>query len=133
MNPFPKEVQFENAGMINGKRHIITTAPLECVTSLGRFFVPADFITDGGSIPRIAHSLIGHPFDAFLEDCVMHDWLYSPDCQLDFSRGESDHLLRETMWNRRIPKWKIACMWSSVRVGGGRYYRRPRPTIVLPP
>lgn len=126
MNPFPDKLHFDNAGMIGGKRHVILTADFLCITSLGRIVVPRHTLIDGASIPRMAYSLIGHPFDAYLEDCVLHDFLYSEQNR-DYTRAEADHLLRETMWNRDIPRWKIAAMWSAVRVGGWRSFKGGPP------
>ena len=121
-NPFPEPLHFDNAGMIAGRRHVILTADFPCVTSLGRITVPRHTMIDGASIPQIAFSLIGHPFDAFLEDCVLHDFLYSK-ANREYTRSEADHLLRETMWNRKIPRWKIAAIWSAVRIGGWRSFK----------
>lgn len=122
MNPFPNDIDCKVAGMIGGKRHVILLMPFRCITSLGVIVVPAGTICDGASIPRIAWPIIGHPFDEYLEDAVLHDYLYSA-ANTEFSRMEADHLFRETMWNRNIPRWKIAAMWSAVRLGGWRAFK----------
>jgi hypothetical protein len=122
MNPFPNELEYRNAPTINGKRHIMTTMPFRCITSLGNIIVPAGTISDGGSIPRFAYSSIGHPFDIFLEDCVLHDYLYSP-ANKEFSRAEADLIFRETMWNRNISRPRLIAMYCAVRMFGWRSFR----------
>ena len=122
MNPFPEMLHFDNAGMINGKRNIVVTKPFPVITSLGRFVVPRGTVSDGGSIPAAAWSIIGHPFDYLLEECVVHDFLYSPFNQ-EYSRAEADLILKELLWNRGIPVWKVAAIWSAVRLFGWRSFR----------
>jgi hypothetical protein len=119
MNPFPQAIHFDNAGMIDGKRNVILTRPFTAITSYGRITAHKGFVFDGASIPRIAHSLVGHPFDCFLEDCCIHDWLYSPYND-DFDRAEADWILKETMWNRRdqISGFKREAIYRAVRMFG---------------
>ncbi len=124
-NPFPEALHFDNAGFHRGRRMIMVTRPFLVVTSLGRFEVPVGFECDGASIPRLAQAIIGHPFDEYLEDAVAHDYLYHPTSDwLEFDRGEADTILRETMWNRRFPLWKLSSFYMAVRVGGGFHYKR---------
>ena len=122
MNPFPDKLHFDNAGMIGGRRHIITTKAFPVITSLGRFDVPAATLSDGGTIPPVGWSVIGHPFDYLLEECVVHDHLYSK-ANTEFTRAEADLILRELLWNRGIPAWKIAIVYAAVRAFGWRYFK----------
>jgi len=124
-NPFPMELHFDNAGYFFGKRLIEVTRPFPVTTSLGCFTVPVSTISDGGSIPEIAQAIVGHPLEEYLEDCVAHDFLYSKASNhLKFSRKDADFILRETMWNRRMPLWKVAAFHAAVRVGGWKSYKR---------
>jgi hypothetical protein len=128
MNPFPDDLHFDNAGMHHGKRAIVITRPFECVSSLGRIVVHRGFVCDGASIPKCAHSIVGHPFDEYLEDCVVHDWLYSPFND-NFYRDEADLILKETMWNRSIHWFKREAIYRAVRLFGGRSFKALIPTI----
>lgn len=124
-NPFPDPLHYDNAGWVDGRRLIELTAPFRVVTSLGCFEVPDGFVCDGASIPKLAQAIIGHPFAEYQEDAVAHDWLYSKKSDhLGFSRQQSDLILRETMWNRRISLWKIAAFHAAVRAGGWQHYKR---------
>lgn len=122
MNPFPNDIDCKVAGMIGGKRHVIVTMPFRCITSLGEIVVPAGTICDGASIPRFAWTIIGHPFDEYLEDAVLHDFLYSK-ANTEFYRAEADLIFRETMWNRNIARPKILAMYCAVRAFGRRSFK----------
>jgi hypothetical protein len=122
MNPFPEDIDCKVAGMIDGRRHILVLMPFRCITSLGVIVVPANTLCDGASIPRIMWPIIGHPLDEYLEDAVLHDFLYSPT-NTDFSRAEADLIFRETMWNRDISRPKLIAMYAAVRAFGWRSFQ----------
>lgn len=124
-NPFPMPLHFDNAGMVDGKRVIVITQAFPVITSLGCFTVHSGFLSDGASIPKLAQAIVGHPFDEFLEEAVAHDWLYSRHSdRLPFSRADADFVLKETMWNRCIPLWKVAAFHAAVRAGGWKHYKK---------
>ena len=117
MNPFPEPLHFDNAGFHNGSRLLVVTRRFVCLTSFGRIVVPRGTVIDGASIPSCAWSIIGHPFDCFLEDCTLHDFLYSP-YNAEFTRYEADTILKETMWNRDIHWFKREALYRAVRLFG---------------
>lgn len=117
MTIYPLPLHFDDAGMKNGKRRFVLTAPFEAVTSLGRILVHRGFETDGASIPRAAWAIIGSPFDEYLEAAVIHDFLYSAWNQ-EYDRSEADHIFRELMWNTGVNRAKLSTMWLMVRLFG---------------
>lgn len=118
---FPLPLHFDNAGMHGGRRCVVTTRRFKAITSLGIVEVEPGFTSDGGSIPRAAWSIIGSPFDEYLEECVVHDWLYSPRNK-EFTRDEADFILKELMWNRDVHRWKVAAFYLAVRLAGWKFY-----------
>lgn len=122
MNPFPLSLHFDNYGWQNGRRRIILTRSFTAVTSLGTIAIPAGFISDGASIPRAAWSIIGSPFDEYLEECVVHDYLYSARNK-DYDREEADFILKELMWNCAIARWKILAFHVALRLFGGPNFK----------
>lgn len=76
--------------------------------------VPAGFITDLASVPRIPLAFMltagtGHAA-AVLHDCLyVYHWL---------TRKESDDVFHEALLVLGVPKWRAALMWAGVRVGG---------------
>jgi hypothetical protein len=76
--------------------------------------VPAGFITDMGSVPRLIWNLIdpwGKPAKAF----IIHDWLYSTQ---ERSRLVSDAILLEGMGVLGVNRMKRLAIYSGVRIGG---------------
>lgn len=129
MNPFPDPLHFDNAGMRNGRRCIILTKRFRAVTSFGVIEIPAGFLSDGGSIPALAYSIVGTGLDDALEDFILHDFLYSPLNQ-EFTRDEADFLLNETTWNRGINRFKRAAFFWAVRIFGGKHFHASPPKML---
>lgn len=71
------------------------------------------FLSDGASIPKIAWSIVGHPFGLYLESAVIHDVL----CEKENVKGSfRDWVLLDAMRAQRIPFWKRQVMHKMVRV-----------------
>lgn len=96
--------------------------------------VPAGFITDYASVPRIpfAYLLFGGLGNYA---AVLHDGLYSDstkvtivdyDTKLPYpvTRAWSDDVFFHGLQSRGIESWKSYCMYAGVRLKGGRYYKR---------
>ena len=95
------------------------TAPLVYRSDLiGLITVPAGFVTDFASVPRIpvAFLLAG---DCGQETAVIHDFLYTTH-QVD--RAKADAVLREALVAGSEPRWRAWLMWLGVRIGGAKPY-----------
>lgn len=121
-NPFPFPIQFNDAGMRQGRRCIVLTKPLVAKTSLGCVEAPAGTISNGASIPKAFWSIVGSPFDEYLNESVIHDFLYSP-ANKEFTRSESDFIFKELMWNTGVAKWKIFAFYTALRLAGRANYQ----------
>lgn len=86
------------------------------------FVVPAGFVTDFASVPRIpiAFLLTG---DCAQEAAVIHDWLYTSH---EVDRAKADAVFREAV-SLGNPGWRAWLMWAGVRVGGGGSWEAPGP------
>lgn len=90
-------------------------APLVYHSDLTGFVtVPAGFVTDFASVPRIpvAFLLAG---DCGQEAAVVHDFLYTTH-QVD--RATADAVFREALLAGGEPRWRAWLMWLGVRIGG---------------
>ena len=90
---------------------------------LGRHVtVPAGFVTDYASVPRLpfAFWLAG---DTAHEAAVVHDWLYTSH---EVDRATADAVFAEAM---RVsdPRAPAGLMWLAVRVAGGGSWNAPGP------
>jgi hypothetical protein len=77
--------------------------------------VPAGFVTDFASIPRLFWTLVGHPAGRYAQAAVLHDFLYSSRA---VPRGEADRIFREAMQVLGVPAWQRWAIWAGVRLGG---------------
>lgn len=90
----------------------------------GAVSVPAGFVTDLGSVPRlpVVYWLFG---DAFQWAAVVHDYLYSAASGPVGTRKLADAVLLEACRLLAEPGWRCRCVWLAVRVfGGGSFESR---------
>jgi hypothetical protein len=88
--------------------------------------IPAGFLTDGASVPRVVWSLLSDTDPDILYPSYLHDLLYSLRGALGpvgrrvlFSREQCDQVLREMMLAVGAPGWKAEAVYRAVRLGGG--------------
>lgn len=119
MSAFLTELQMENAtGQDDGRWRL--TSPLVYQSDVANmtFTVPAGFITDLASVPRIpiAYLLTGGTSN---EASVVHDFIYSTH---PVPRNIADDVLREASAVTGVPAWRRELMWAGVRVFGGSHW-----------
>jgi len=79
----------------------------------GTITVPVNFITDGGTIPKIFYPVIGSPWGGrFTRICIIHDYL----CVVKtFSRIKTQKIFLEGLNILGVPFWKKPIMYGGVR------------------
>jgi len=106
-----------------GKKLWMLTAPMCYETPNGCFYVPAGFITDHASVPRVFTSIVPPVQSTIAEASILHDWFYNRDSRI-VSRKFADLCLRElTIVRGGSPAMGYAA-WAAVRVGGWSSYRK---------
>lgn len=85
-------------------------------TELGLVVVPAGFMTDFASVPRLpfAYFLAG---DTAHASAVVHDYLYR---NVACTRKEADKVFHEAMHAEGVPSWRAHLMYFAVRLLGRR-------------
>lgn len=80
-----------------------------------RIIVPAGFVTDFASVPRVpvAYWLAG---DTAHAAAVIHDYLYTTGL---LSKAVADSIFYEAMVASGISRWRAYPMYLGVRFGGG--------------
>jgi len=81
--------------------------------------VPAGFVTDFASVPRIFWNILP-PWGRYGKAAVIHDYCYRTAC---LSRRMCDRLFLEAMRALSVPAWKRYIMWLAVRCFGQYAYR----------
>ncbi|CAN7403176.1 DUF1353 domain-containing protein [Acidovorax sp. LjRoot129] len=108
----------------DGRGTWVLLAPLgfEC-SSIGAGSVPAGFVTDLASVPRlpVAFFLAGGLAHAA---AVLHDWLYTTH-QVD--RATADALFEEAAIACGVSPWRAWVMWLGVRAGGASSWAATGP------
>lgn len=77
--------------------------------------VPAGFITDFASIPKIFWTLIGHPTGKFGKAAVIHDFLYFRKL---FDRKKADQIFLEAMTVLGVRWLQRHILYAAVRAFG---------------
>jgi hypothetical protein len=114
------DVRRHTDGSTDGRGTWMLLAPLKyCSDELYQLItVPAGFITDFASVPRIPVAFL-LTADAGHAAAVIHDWAYTTHF---VSRAKSDALFREALRSSGEPAWRVWLMWLGVRIGGSRPY-----------
>ena len=80
--------------------------------------IPAGFVTDGASIPRVVWSF-SHPAAEFFEAAVIHDWMYDNAIQ---TKAYADRVFRDVALLYGAKRWKVGLAYRAVkRFGIGAY------------
>lgn len=87
--------------------------PLRIVTRTHTFTVPADFVTDFASVPRLFWALFP-PFGKFTIAAVAHDHLYAGG-ERGVTRKEADRVFLEIMVGDGTQVWRALIMYRMVR------------------
>jgi len=72
--------------------------------------VPAGFVTDYASIPRIFWGILP-PSGKYTKATVLHDYLYASEL---FDKKTADLIFKEAMLSLDVSKWKIYTMYYAV-------------------
>lgn len=102
---------------VNGRHWQVRAELVFESPSVGRLIVPAGFITDLNSIPRLYWS-VSPPTD-FPEAGTLHDWLYS----VQFGRAEADQVYAEALASLGMDTLRVKARYVALRLFGGLAYR----------
>jgi hypothetical protein len=77
------------------------------------YWIPAGYIFDGASIPRIFWTLIGSPFQPdFWAAALAHDWLYLTHL---VGRKIADDVIYQILRQSGVNTFKAHVIWAAVR------------------
>ncbi|EMK0255628.1 DUF1353 domain-containing protein [Salmonella enterica] len=82
--------------------------------------VPAGFVTDLATIPRIFWVLLP-PDGRYAKAAIIHDYLYDNALR---TKKEADLIFLDAMTVLGVPKWKRVIMYNAVRLFGRGNYRK---------
>ncbi|WP_080206390.1 DUF1353 domain-containing protein [Salmonella enterica] len=82
--------------------------------------VPAGFITDLATIPRIFWILLP-PDGKYAKAAIIHDYMYATALR---TKREADLIFLDGMTVLGVPRWKRTIMYYAVRIFGRGMYRK---------
>ena len=122
--------EIKSIGLDEEKSYAYLLSPLHYQPKWGEMItVPAGYITDFASVPRIFWSIFP-PYDPYYgAPAIIHDFGYSTKGTFlkegqHKTRKEVDDLFLEAMQVQETPNWKSATMYLSVRVAGWYVWNR---------
>ena len=84
--------------------------------------IPAGFMTDGGSIPRLLWRVIGPPVDAqTIAPFIRHDWNYQSGC---VKRKAADQQLYDDLRAAGVGRVRAYTIYIGVRAFGSSHYKQ---------
>lgn len=107
---------------IDGHNWLLTAAftYLTDVGHIGAVHVPAGFVTDFASVPKVLWNLLP-PTGSYGKAAVIHDFLYRTDGAA--TRAEADAILLEAMAALGVGWWTRRTIYYGVRIGGHWSYK----------
>ncbi len=94
--------------------------------------VPAGFVFDGASIPRVAWTLMPSKSDTAEEGCL-HDWAFRVGPHLGLGFAAANWLLWEALTHSGDGwAWQRTAMWAAVSSGGALAWNRWRKAALAP-
>lgn len=122
-NYFPDTIILEDAGMVGDSRIFRLNSYFRFFSSRGLIVVHKGQLTDGASIPKIFHSIIG-PFGSYFHAALVHDSLYKKDNTYLFTRKECDDIFEEGMKVSGVPYITRKVIYSAVRLFGWTAFKK---------
>ena len=87
--------------------------------------IPAGFVSDGASVPRMFWRLLSPPIDPVtLAPSIAHDWLYIHGSGLGFTRKECDRWYDFALQANGYPLWKCELTYAGIRLGGWSHWNK---------
>jgi hypothetical protein len=106
--------------LMNGKFELISDYIYQIENYVIR--VPQGFVTDYASIPRIFRPIV-LPYGKHSGASVVHDYLYSKDCDLDIERKKADKIFLEILKEEGVNPILARLMYVAVRIFGKIRYK----------
>jgi hypothetical protein len=111
---------------VDGRRWTLLTS-FACETdALGRIDIPAGFVTDFASIPRVLWAIL--PPERHAVASLPHDWLYQHGALHGqaITRGQADALFDELLRFDQAGAWERRALVAGVRLGGWHAWNQYR-------
>lgn len=89
-----------------------------------RIEVPAGYLSDLASVPRLARRLVDPQAPNMRRPSVLHDYLYTHQTHR-FTKAEADQIFYEALLEEGMGQLLAWLMWQAVRLGGRGNWGKP--------
>lgn len=122
---FPDHLILEDAGTVNGSRLFSLESSFRYIGTTDMVTVPAGFVTDGASVPRVFWNIL-QPFGEYFEAAIIHDYLYSPRNRF-ITRERADAIFLEAMKEVGVGWLTRRTIYRAVRLFGWTAFKGHNP------
>ena len=120
---FKDELLVESKGKLWVLKRAFLFYHLDKTGKIVSVVVPVDFTTDFLSVPKILH-LVLPPIGLYNKAAILHDYLYSKQCQIRVSRLDADRFFLQALEILKTPKFRRLAMYYAVRLFGRKHFKR---------
>lgn len=104
---------------------VTTRVKVRCdLSPYGRIFIPAGFISDFASVPRLFWGIIP-PHGRTASACIVHDYLYEAK-PIKATRRQVDLYWKSLLQQCNIPRWQVNVMYAYVRLLGWYTWKKSK-------
>jgi hypothetical protein len=107
-----------------GNRLWVLLAPFQFMVDGELYEIPAGFVFDGNSSPRILWALCSPVGGAYGEAGPPHDYFYSLDCPVPVPRRKADQIHQAIGTQRGANTVRAALVYAGIRGGGESSFRK---------
>jgi hypothetical protein len=120
---FKDELLVESKGKFWVLKRAFLFYYLDTTGKIVSLVVPVDFTTDFLSVPRILY-LVFPPIGMYNKAAIVHDYLYSKQCQIRVSRLDADKFFLQALEILKVSKPRRLIMYYAVRLFGKKYFKK---------
>lgn len=86
--------------------------------------IPEGFETDLASVPKVFRNIVNSYGKNYTRASIVHDWLYSKECDIDITRKQADDIFLQIMKERGVNFIKRQAIYLAVRTFGKSHFRK---------
>lgn len=101
----------------------ILQSPLVFDADFATITIPAGFVTDYATVPRMPIIYLAYGNRAH-KSATLHDYLYRIGASPDLTRDRCDRLFKQSMLASGHARWIASGMWLGVRSLGWVFYKK---------
>jgi len=112
---------------VGDERVFWACVPLLFKDDKGKILIPANFLSDGLSIPKMFQNIFSKS-PSYIFAGILHDFCYKKNTGLDLSRRQADKIFLRWMKHYQVGLMTRQTIWLAVRVGARKSWKVREPS-----